>query len=269
MENSKFSPAPRRRGDQGVVSAECALAWHPPFAAGEVEQFDGTWLPNTCPRCRWEGMHAEHGSEQRRLAFVASNAEALNRRLIGTGISPRFRACTFDSYEASTEGQRHALERCRTYAVEFEENLQRGRGLILAGNIGTGKTHLACAILQYAVRRYEAWGVITSAAEICRVVRASFAKGVGFSDLDVLEELAGYDLLVIDEIGVQSGSDFVPGVLSDVIDRRYQQCHPTILITNRKPQELAQFIGDRAVDRMRQAGGAVVGFGWQSMRGEV
>lgn len=269
MENSKFSPAPRIRGAAVGSQSVCSVEWHPPFNAGQVEQFDGTWLDAFCPRCNWEAMHSEPGNELRRQAFAQHHAAALNRRLIGSGITPRFRNCTFDSFEVSTDAQAHALENCRMYAVEFEESLRRGRGLLLVGNVGTGKTHLACAIVQHVIRRFEAYAVITSAAEICRVMRSSFSKGAGFSDLDVLEELAGPDLLVIDEVGVQSGSDFSPGVLGDVIDRRYQQLRPTILISNRKPTEMTAFVGDRAVDRMRQGGGSVVGFSWASRRSEV
>ena len=267
MGNFKFSPAPQLRGaDQPLVA--CRLSWHPPYSAAEVEQFDGTWKVKTCPRCAWEAIHTGAiGSAEQLQAASDFAADELNRRLIATGIQPRFRGCTFENYRL-TEGnpeEAKALVACRGYAEQFDVNLREGRGLLLVGNLGTGKTHLASAIVQHVVREHDAWAVITTAAEICRVIRGSYGKGAGYTETDALDELASTDLLVIDEIGVQSGSDFAPGVMNDVIDRRYQRMRPTILISNRPAAELSQFIGDRALDRMRQ-GGKAIGFSWQSAR---
>lgn len=264
-----FSPSPRTR-DTGQPMKRCVADWHAPYAPTEVEQFDGTWRLTGCPTCLWEAVHnSPQDSQEHRDGMAEFQAAALNRRLIGTGITPRFRGCSFDTFAATTQAQEGALAACREYAEGFEESVRTGRGLLLLGNVGTGKTHLACAIAQHVVREFEAWAVVTSAAEICRTMKGSFGRGAAYSERDVLDELGGPELLVIDEVGVQSGSDFSPGVLSDVIDRRYQHLRPTVLVSNRKPQELPQFIGDRAVDRLRQGGGRVVGFHWASARGEV
>lgn len=271
MSNSKFlfSPAPRTRY-VGARAPTCPAGRHPDYAPHEVEQFDGTWLPAPCVACQWEAIHNTPASEPgREEALDEFQAASLNRRLFATGITPRYRGCTFDTFTASTQPQERALAACREYAEVFADHLKIGRGLILLGNVGTGKTHLACAIVQHAVREFEAWAVVTSAAEICRVMKGSFGKGATYTELGVLEELAGPDLLVIDEIGVQSASDFSPGVLSDVIDRRYQHLRPTILVSNRTAMELSRFVGDRAVDRMRQGGGRAIGFHWESARGDA
>ncbi|MNJ56206.1 DNA replication protein DnaC [compost metagenome] len=78
--------------------------------------------------------------------------------------------------------------------------------------------------------------------------------------------LGGLDLLVIDEIGCQKGSEYELGLLHNIIDRRYQAVLPTVLISNLDPDGLKAYIGDRALDRLRQNGGKVVGFTWSSMR---
>lgn len=270
MANSKFlfSPSPRIR-HIGVRAPTCPSGRHPDYIPHEVEQFDGTWLPSPCVACQWEALHNTPSSQPGRAEDLAEfEAASLNRRLFATGITPRYRQCTFDTFTTSTDAQEGALVACREYAAVFADHLKIGRGLILLGNVGTGKTHLACAIVQHAVREFEAWAVVTSAAEICRVMKGSFGKGAAYTESDVLEELASSDLLVIDEIGVQSASDFTPGVLSDVIDRRYQYLRPTILVSNRTALELSRFVGDRAVDRMRQGGGRAIGFHWASARGD-
>ncbi|MNV94545.1 DNA replication protein DnaC [compost metagenome] len=94
-------------------------------------------------------------------------------------------------------------------------------------------------------------------------------RSAEYSDRDVLEELASFDLLVIDEIGAQSGSAYELGVLHEVIDRRYQLVLPTVVVSNLVTADLARYIGDRALDRLRQAGGQAIGFNWASARGAV
>jgi DNA replication protein DnaC len=71
----------------------------------------------------------------------------LEQAVGASGIPPRFRDRTFDGYQAATQAQREALAVCRRYAQRFEELRNRGSSLLLVGGPGTGKTHLACAIL--------------------------------------------------------------------------------------------------------------------------
>ncbi|CAH0649884.1 DNA replication protein DnaC [Pseudomonas sp. Nvir] len=78
--------------------------------------------------------------------------------------------------------------------------------------------------------------------------------------------LGGLDLLVIDEIGAQKGSEYELGLLHSIIDRRYQSVLPTVVISNLNADGLKSYIGDRALDRLRQNGGQQVGFTWESKR---
>lgn len=260
---SKFQRAPaKREGEQVNCDA------HGRFDAYLIEQFDGGWKARGCPRCHWEAMSLQGVTDEAfRSAMDADVAYNVNSLLIGSGIAERFKHCTFANYDIGDDlAKARVLDICRSYSQSFPERYQKGQSLILSGNVGTGKTHLASAMIQSIVREHMACAVITTAAEIARVVRASFAKGAGYTELDVLEELASVDLLVIDEVGVQSSSDFAPGLMHEVIDRRYQKVVPTIVVTNQLPEALPRFLGDRAVDRLRQGGGRLLSFTWSSAR---
>ena len=140
---------------------------------------------------------------------------------------------------------------------------------MLMGEIGTGKTHLACAILQCIVRNQGFSGLIVTAESITQAVTDSFRNNSGPSKTDLVNELASVDLLVIDEVGVHSvrpGKDFTPSLLHEVIDRRYQLVKPTIMVSNQKPEDLHSFIGPRAADRLRENGGLLAPFTWKSAR---
>lgn len=258
---SNFSRVP----DVRFFEAECPV--HGTVDGAEVEQFDGSYLVRTCRRCQWEAMNtADTKSDAHTQALARRKATALNELLIGSGITPRFAECTLENYRTSNADMSSALIVCQAYADQFEENYRAGRGLLLTGNLGTGKTHLATGIVQQVIRQLGAMAVIVSAAEIIRIAKGTMVRNAGYTERDVIAELAGFDLLVIDEVGAQKGSDYELGVLHEVIDRRYQLVRPTVAISNLPASSLGQFIGDRALDRLRQNGGQAVGFSWSSMR---
>ena len=263
---SNFCRQPRVR----FFDLECPL--HGSVSSSEIEQFDGSVLTRGCKHCHWEALHtAPKSTEAHILASGRRKAEELNRLLVGSGITPRFIGCTFETYRTvqGAEGMGKALVACKDYVAQFTDNYAAGRSLVLTGNVGNGKTHLACATVQAVIRKLGAQAVIVTAAEIIRVFKGAMDRSAEYSDKDVLDELASFDLLVIDEIGTQSGSSYELGIFHEVIDRRYQLVLPTVVVSNLAAAELARYIGDRGLDRLRQGGGQAVGFNWASARGAV
>lgn len=246
----------------------------------EVEQFDGSMQIRPCKQCQFHGLRiAEVGSEEHTQALANLAAERLNSALVGSGITPRFAECAFSTYRATTPEMTAALEKCQGYANEFAQHFKAGRNLLMTGNIGTGKTHLACSIVRRVIEM-KAIAVITTAAEIIRVFKRSMARDSGYTEGDVIDELSGFDLLVIDEVGAQAGTAYELGVLHEVIDKRYQLLKPTVLVSNlpAKPTtdvdgkplpSLEQYIGARALDRLRENGALLAGFTWGSARGRA
>jgi DNA replication protein DnaC len=244
---------------------------HEGFESAEVEQFDGSVLIRTCQFCRWAALNkAPLDSEERNTATAQVKAERLNTALVGSGITPRFLGSSFDNYRVDDNPMAaKALEICQAYVNQFEENYRLGRSLILAGKVGCGKTHLASSIVQGVIRSHSAQALIVSVAEIIRVSKGVMVKGATYTDTDVIRELAEVDLLVIDEVGAQKGSDYELGVLHEVLDRRYQLVRPTVVVSNLLVTELPTFLGLRALDRLRQNGGLLAGFTWESARATV
>ena len=259
---SNFSRQPLLR----VFSGQCPE--HGEVGRTEVEQFDGSMQVRVCKKCQWSALHlAPAGSEAYQQAVARVNAERLNSALVGSGITPRFADSTFDNYRVEgNQSAARALTLCKSYVDQFAENYQAGRSLILTGNLGTGKTHLASGMVRAVITQHRATALIVSAAEVIRVFKSTMDRSASYSDRDLLIELAGFDLLVIDEVGAQAGTAYELGLLHEVIDRRYQLVVPTVLVSNLAAEDLSLYIGDRALDRMRQNGGQAVGFTWSSMR---
>ena len=79
--------------------------------------------------------------------------------------------------------------------------------------------------------------------------------------------LAGIDLLILDEVGMQYGTEAEQITLFDIIDKRYRDLKPTILLTNQNSSGLKQFLGERSFDRVKEEC-IWVTFLWASHRGK-
>jgi DNA replication protein DnaC len=108
----------------------------------------------------------------------------------------------------------------------------------------------------------------TSAIDAVRMIRNTWRRDSPRTETEVLDMLASVHLLVLDEVGVQYGTDAEQVSLFDIIDKRYRDMMPTILLTNQNKAGMKAFLGDRSFDRLRE-GGQWVTFDWESHRGKV
>lgn len=226
------------------------------------------------PRDIWTRCHACDKARDDAIAARAAaedleRAQAARRKLLGQADIPRrFIGRTFASFEAGTPEQAAALAICRDYAESWREHVKSGAGLVLSGKPGTGKSHLAAAIIQ-AVMSATCWARYVTCGDMVRAVRGAWRKDSEKSEADVLrmfgEEI---DLLVIDEIGVQYGTEGEQTVIFDVLDRRYREMRPFILLTNEGKAGLSRYVGDRVFDRLRETS-KWVSFDWHSHRPQM
>ena len=202
-------------------------------------------------------------------ALARERRQIGQRRLEATlgraGIPPRFLSRTFDTFTAATPEQQAALTVARRYAANFERVRRQGHCLLLVGGPGTGKTHLACAVLQEIIRQGHT-GLFVGMSEALRTIRATYAPGSPLTELEAFATFTRPDLLVLDEIGVGIGDeDKRRAMLFDVLNARYGEIKPTILIGNLTEAELHDYLGERIMDRLME-GGVIVPFTWASHR---
>jgi len=214
-----------------------------------------------CQDCEDARLAAERQAEANRKA---QEARSRMEFLLSEALIPaRFLSRNFDNFRAETKEQKAALAVSRAYAENFESIRKRGDGLVFSGLPGTGKSHLATSILQAILPEH--CGLYMTCMGLIREVRNTWRKDSERGEAEVLRIVASVPLLVLDEIGVQYGTDGEQTILFEVLDRRYRDMKPTILLTNQAKQGLKDFIGERSFDRLTETS-KWVSFDWSSYR---
>lgn len=214
-----------------------------------------------CPACAEEQKAQERAEEQRRKA--EAQRLRIEKMISRAAIPARFIGRNFENFKATTEDQERALNVARDFAENFRDKLNRGHGLVFSGMPGTGKSHLAAAILQAILPDHT--GLYTTAMGLIRMIRGTWRRDSERSEEEVLQMLCSVQLLVIDEIGVQYGTEGEQTILFEVLNRRYCDMRPTILLTNLPKQGFREYIGDRSFDRLTETA-RWVPFDWPSYR---
>ncbi len=228
-----------------------------------------------CPECEKElqAIRAKEEQELRATENVERNRQIkesrINRLLSGSLIPPRYLTRTFDNYRADSEGQKRALKAVQSYAEDFSEHSKSGAGIVMAGKPGTGKTHLACALANDLINRLQKNPVFIPASKMIRKIRETYRRDSERTEQEMINLFRDADLLIIDEVGIQRGTEAEEHLLFEIINERNSYFNPTILISNLNAADIKTYIGERAMDRMREGGGKFISFDWESYRGQV
>lgn len=220
-----------------------------------------------CPECRQETEEAAEREKQESIRQALENSmwQTIDR----AGIPERFTMKTLENYDAKTNEQQAAFAFAKGYAEDFQAVMKTGRSAIFLGRPGTGKSHLACAIGQHVIRQHKASVLFITVLRAMRSIKDTWAKGSEVSESQAISALVSPDLLILDEVGVQFGSDFEKNTMFDIINERYERRRPTLFLSNLTKPELDDFLGERVMDRIREDGGKVIPFTWESHRGKA
>ena len=220
-----------------------------------------------CPKCEEERLaqeekeykeREEREKKERRRKMIENN--------IGRSMIPgRFKQHSFDSFKTDTPEREKKHKQCLEYAEKFEQMEELGRCLIFCGKTGTGKTHLSCAIANHILQK-GCTALFMSVVDAVAKIKETFKSSSDETERQAISWFLNPDLLILDEVGVQFGTDAEKMILFRIINKRYEEMKPTILISNLAPKELNDFVGDRVMDRMKENGGMILNFDWKSHR---
>lgn len=201
---------------------------------------------------------AEHDAEIEEMERKQAEREKLER--YKRQAPARFWDESIDTYRAETEAQAKALSATRDYIKAVD--CGAFRSLILIGTVGTGKTHLALAIVR------ECGGIYRLSSYIVGELRRTKSFTAKESEDELWENYGNARLLVIDEIGRGVFAAEEQYMLYQIINERYNRRKPTILVSNQTKKDFLSYVGIAAADRLTESA-QVVEFTGQSYRREL
>lgn len=156
-----------------------------------------------------------------------------------SSVPKRYINSTFSNYLCDTDKQKAIVA-----------YLKQGKSAIIYGSNGTGKTHLAYACCFHQISQNKTAKYIL-AFDFFNEIRDSFDT---HTSNDIVMQYAKYDYLVIDEVDKTQGTAMEFAYLYSLINRRYNDIKPTVLVTNSKPDELKVIVGASVIDRIGSDG---------------
>lgn len=163
-----------------------------------------------------------------------------------SNLGERFSKSTFESF-LDRNGSETAYKIAMKYVKTFKE--WNGESLMIWGDPGNGKTHLAAAIVnELSEKGYIV--VFQSVPELLQRIRSTFNSENKENETQIMRALLECDLLILDDIGAEKTTEWVEEKLFNIIDGRYRKELPTLYTSNLQPKELQNQVGKRSYDRM-------------------
>jgi DNA replication protein DnaC len=193
-------------------------------------------MAQPCPKCDDMGMLVITRRDGTRVAEPCECQHErrllqLHRRL---RIPERYRFCTLDNFAHSYPGADPSLWRAFNQTRGFIDRypaLTGNAGLLYVGSIGTGKTHLAVALLQALAHR-GTYGLFCDHRELLKSINNSYNPRVLTTESEVLQPVFDAEVLVLDELGSAKKTEWVSDMVEHILNTRYNNNKTTILTTN-------------------------------------
>jgi DNA replication protein DnaC len=195
-----------------------------------------------CPLCGgtgWKPVTAASIGEKKppQVSRCDCRQDARATKLLENARIPkRFAECSFDNFVIEGRNTR-ALARAKSDVTQFARQYPAldAPGLLITGTVGTGKTHLAIAAIREIIQTKGIDCVFAAYGELLKLIRNSYSAANQATEMSVLAPYLSADVLVLDDIGTEKGSEWVEETASFILTERYNNKKSVIITTNLPP----------------------------------
>lgn len=205
-----------------------------------------------CPRC----LDAELAADFERRA-AADRAVTL---MTAATIPAKY---IDQKFVASSAEQKGVYRQARNFR-DFILREQAWAALIMTGITGTGKTLMACEMAQSLIKNASRSVRYITANGMISEIQASYGREGKSEEGEILRFLQ-YEVLILDEIDAIRATGNASLLLTEIINRRYNENRPVIAISNQPLADLAKFVGDRVHSRLHE-NAFICAFTWADAR---
>lgn len=214
-------------------------------------KYQGEWV---CPRCFLEVEHEKlRSKKQAEYNKIKANEKKIVFEKESLLADHSITKASFETYKPTSQESTQNLQLAKRAADDYITG--RIFNLIMAGNCGAGKTHLAYSIGKYLQAHNEEVIFITL-SELLRKIRSTFNKDSSVTEDDIITRMVEIPYLIIDDLGAELGAldgteqanRFVNTRLFSILDGR--QGKPTIITTNLTGKKIEVAYDERSVSRM-------------------
>lgn len=229
--------------ESGAICQYCYLAECPrevkerPIFMGPKRAYPAT----CCAEKARQLQEAENVRQQGIRSDVVAGLERL------AGIPARFKEADFSNFKMNLQNG-EAVAAALDLVNHFAEREKTGRGLVLVGPAGVGKTHLGVAVM----RRLVSNGIPSRYAYAPDFLELTRRRPSEMSELgyQTLRAFCTERCLFLDDAGIDRDTEFTVAQYTKLIDCRYREKHPLILATNLGLEDLEGVIGERSMGRL-------------------
>lgn len=149
---------------------------------------------------------------------------------------------TFENFNPAVPGVQGAFYAAQKYA-------ERPQGwLIMFGNYGAGKTHLAAAIANELLNNH--YRVLFAVVpDLLDHLRATFGPSSEVEYDERFEAIRDVQVLILDDLGTENTTPWAREKLFQIVNHRYNYALSTVFTSNRKPEDIDPRIFSRMSDR--------------------
>lgn len=195
-------------------------------------------FPNShvCSRCGGTGLNlVRSGCEQYAIECSCRIERKASLRLKRARIPQRYAHCSLESFDTGFRSADPslgiALMATRRFANGYPLETE-GRGLLLTGSIGAGKTHLAVGLLRELIEQRGATGIFCDYRDLLKQIQNSYNANVATTEMEILRPVFEAEILVLDELGAVKPTDWVWDTVAHILNTRYNDKRTTLITTN-------------------------------------
>lgn len=167
--------------------------------------------------------------EEKKLRMMQEFANKVDKIIKNSKMSRRNLNYKFENFEVNSNNKK-VYQSLKEYSEKLANSVER-KGLILVGNNGVGKTHLACSIANELIK--DGIPIIYGTLiNLLAELKNTYDVDNNISEMEIIKLYEKVDLLIIDDLGKEKPSEWGLEKLFTIINSRYENNLPVIITTN-------------------------------------